>query len=200
MNPHFLFNALNAIAALSSIDPRAVPRATSRLARFLRGSLDQHDRVTVPLREELEIVAAYLDVESLRFGDRLEVERCIRPGLLEARVPPFLVQPLVENAVRHGIQPRAGGGRVRIAARADGRWLVLAVSDTGVGLPPGFDDGLGKDPSDRVHALGLLRRRLAGLYDGSFSLEVRGDPDSGTTAEIRIPFERGGPSDEGEGP
>jgi LytS/YehU family sensor histidine kinase len=93
MSPHFLFNALNTIAALSAIDPRAVPGATSRLARFLRGSLEQHDRVTVPLREELEIVAAYLDVELLRMGGRLQVERCVEAGLLEAQIPPFLVQP-----------------------------------------------------------------------------------------------------------
>ena len=114
MSPHFLFNALNTIAALSAIDPRAVPGATSQLAHFLRGSLEQHDRVTVPLREELEIVDAYLDVELLRMGGRFKVERCVEAGLLEARIPPFLVQPLVENAVRHGIQPRDEGGRVRL--------------------------------------------------------------------------------------
>ena len=124
MSPHFLFNALNTIAALSAIDPRAVPGATSRLARFLRGSLEQHDRVTVPLREELEIVAAYLDVELLRMGGRLKVERCVEAGLLEAQIPPFLVQPLVENAVtaRHPAARRgrpgppggAGGGEVAL--------------------------------------------------------------------------------------
>ena len=123
MSPHFLFNALNTIAALSAIDPRAVPGATSRLARFLRGSLEQHDRVTVPLNEEMEIVTAYVDVESLRMGDRLKVEWCIDSGVLEAQVPPFLVQPLVENAVKHGIQPSDEGGRVRLEAWAEGRWL-----------------------------------------------------------------------------
>jgi two-component system LytT family sensor kinase len=189
MSPHFLFNALNTIAALSAIDPRAVPGATSRLARFLRGSLEQHDRVTVPLREELEIVAAYLDVELLRMGGRLQVERCVEAGLLEAQIPPFLVQPLVENAVRHGIQPRDEGGRVRLEARAEGRWLHITVADTGVGLAPGLDGRPGRGPGDRAHALDLLRLRLAKLYDGSFSLEVRGDPGAGTTAAIRIPLE-----------
>jgi two-component system, LytTR family, sensor kinase len=189
MSPHFLFNALNTIAALSAIDPRAVPGATSRLARFLRGSLEQHDRVTVPLREELEIVAAYLDVELLRMGGRLQVERCVEAGLLEAQIPPFLVQPLVENAVRHGIQPRDEGGRVRLEARAEGRWLHITVADTGVGLAPGLDEWPGRGPGDRAHALDLLRLRLAKLYDGSFSLEVRGDPGAGTTAAIRLPLE-----------
>jgi two-component system, LytTR family, sensor kinase len=189
MSPHFLFNALNTIAALSTIDPRAVPGATSRLARFLRGSVEQHDRVTVPLREELEIVAAYLDVESLRMGGRLQVERCVEAGLLEARIPPFLVQPLVENAVLHGIQPRDEGGRVRLQVRAEGTWLYITVADTGVGLAPGLDEPPGRVPGDRAHALDLLRLRLAKLYDASFSLEVRGGPGAGTTAAIRIPLE-----------
>jgi two-component system, LytTR family, sensor kinase len=189
MSPHFLFNALNTIAALSAIDPRAVPGATSRLACFLRGSLEQHDRVTVPLREELDIVDAYLDVELLRMGGRLKVERCIEAGLLEAQIPPFLVQPLVENAVIHGIQPRAEGGRVRVEARAEGTWLHITVADSGVGLAPGLDGLPETGPGDRTHAVDLLRLRLAKLYDGSFSLEVRGDPGAGTTAAIRIPLE-----------
>lgn len=192
MNPHFLFNALNTLAALSTIDPGAVPRAASRLARFLRGSLDQHDRVTVPLREELEIVSAYLEVESLRFGERLKVEEDVDAGLLEAQVPPFLVQPLVENAVRHGIQPCLEGGRVRLAARAEGPWLVITVSDTGVGLAPGRDASLARESNSGAHALGLLKRRLSSLYDGAFSLEVRGDAGGGTTARIRIPLDGGG--------
>jgi two-component system LytT family sensor kinase len=189
MSPHFLFNTLNTIAALSTIDPRAVPGATSRLARFLRGSLEQHDRVTVPLREELEIVAAYLDVEALRMGGRLKVERCVEAGLLEAQIPPFLVQPLVENAVLHGIQPRDEGGRVRLEVRTEGTWLYITVADTGVGLSPGLDEPPGRVPGDRAHALDLLRLRLAKLYDASFSLEVRGGPGAGTTAAIRLPLE-----------
>jgi two-component system, LytTR family, sensor kinase len=194
MNPHFLFNALNTIAALSAIDPRAVPRATSRLARFLRGSLEQHDRVTVSLREEMEIVSAYLDVESLRMGDRLKVESCIESGVLEAPVPPFLVQPLVENAVKHGIQPSDGGGRVRLEAWAVGRWLMITVADTGVGFAPARALRSEEGSGDRVHALDLLRLRLAMLYDRSFSLEVRGAPGAGTTASIRIPLDGSGTS------
>ncbi len=191
MNPHFLFNALNTLAALSTIDPGAVPRAASLLARFLRGSLDQHDRVTVPLREELEIVAAYLQVESLRFGDRLEVEEDVDAGVLEARVPPFLVQPLVENAVKHGVQPCPEGGRVRLAARAEGSWLVVTVSDTGVGFSSIPVEPPARGPNGGMHALGLLRRRLTSLYDGAYSLEVRGDAGGGTTARIRIPLDGG---------
>jgi two-component system LytT family sensor kinase len=194
MSPHFLFNALNTIAALSALDPRAVPRATSRLARFLRGSLEQHDRVTVPLREEMDIVTAYLDVESLRMGDRLKVEWCIESGVLEAQVPPFLVQPLVENAVKHGIQPSDEGGRVRLEAWVVGRWLMITVADTGVGFAPACVARSEEGSGDRVHALDLLRLRLARLYDRSFSLDVRGDPGAGTTASIRIPLDGSGTS------
>ena len=95
MNPHFLFNALNAVAALSKVAPREVPRATGRLRQFLRASFDQQERLLVPLEEELAVVRAYLDIESLRLGDRLKVEQTIDPGLLKALMPPFSFQPLV---------------------------------------------------------------------------------------------------------
>jgi two-component system LytT family sensor kinase len=95
MNPHFLFNALNALAALATVAPREVPRAAGRLRQFLRASFDQQERLLVPLEEELAVVSAYLDIESLRLGNRLKVERTIDPGLLKALMPPFSFQPLV---------------------------------------------------------------------------------------------------------
>jgi two-component system LytT family sensor kinase len=102
MNPHFLFNALNTLAALARISPREIPRATGRLRHFLGASFDQHEREFVPLGEELDVVHAYLDIESLQLGNRLKVEETIDPGLSEALVPPFSLQPLVENAIQHG--------------------------------------------------------------------------------------------------
>src|SRR3984893_18023220 len=99
MNPHFLFNGLNALAALSTVAPRKVPRATRQLRQFLRASFDQQGRLLVPLEEELAVVHAYLDIESLRLGDRLKVERVIDSRSLNALIPPFSFQPLVENAV-----------------------------------------------------------------------------------------------------
>ena len=111
MNPHFLFNALNVVAALAKIAPREVPLATRRLRRFLRASFDQQERLLVPVEEELAVVRSYLDIESLRLGDRLKVEQTINPRSLDALIPPFSFQPLVENAVQHGIQssPQAVG-------------------------------------------------------------------------------------------
>jgi two-component system LytT family sensor kinase len=188
MNPHFLFNALNTIAALSVVSPALVPGAVSRLGTFLRWGLDRHDRATVPLGEELEIVGAYLDIESLRLGSRLDVERVIEPEALCASIPPLSLQPLVENAIVHGIGPSPGGGKIRLEARVRGGELTLIVSDTGVGLPgnlavwhaPCHEDGT-------VHALELLMRRLDALYPREYGLEVRRNPHGGTTATLRIP-------------
>jgi two-component system, LytTR family, sensor kinase len=102
MNPHFLFNALNALGALSRLAPREVPRATGRLRQFLRASFDQQERLLVPVEEELAVVRAYLDIESLRLGDRLKVEQTIDSRSLDALMPPFSFQPLVENEMKLG--------------------------------------------------------------------------------------------------
>ena len=189
MNPHFLGNALNAIAALSTVAPRQVPRATGRLRQFLRASFDQQERMLVPLEEELAIVSAYLDIEALRFGSRLKVERAIDPYLLKVLIPPFSLQPLVENAVQHGLHSSPRAGRVRLLVRPVGGWLELSVSDDGQGVSPTeiekvfFAEGL------RVHALVLLRRRLQGLFGRSFQLEVRSEVGHGTTVALRIPLD-----------
>jgi two-component system LytT family sensor kinase len=120
MDPHFLFNALNTLAALATIAPREIPRAAGRLRHFLRASFDQHEREVVPLGEELAVVRAYLEIESLQLGNRLKVEETIDPGLSEALVPPFSLQPLVENAVRHGVQSSPSAGRLRHRPHAGG--------------------------------------------------------------------------------
>jgi Histidine kinase len=135
MNPHFLLNALNALAALAKVAPREVPRATGRLRQFLQASFCQPERTLVPLEEELAVVDAYLDIESLRFGGRLEVEQTIGPGLLKVLVPPFSFQPLVENAIEHGLRSLPGAGRLRLVIRATGPWLEMNVTDDGQGVP-----------------------------------------------------------------
>ncbi|WP_168165337.1 sensor histidine kinase [Singulisphaera acidiphila] len=190
MHPHFLFNAMNSIAALSVLAPESVPVAISRLAQFLRWSFDWHDRPTVTLREELEVVDAYLDVEALRLGNRLVVERRVDSEVVEATVPPLSIQPLVENAVRHGLQPCAEGGRILLEACAEGTSLVIIVADTGMGIIQAStmrpaspnDDGA-------AHALTLLERRLRQIYDGTASLNVCGRPGGGTTVTLRLPLE-----------
>jgi two-component system sensor histidine kinase LytS len=191
MEPHFLFNALNTIAALSRVDPKAVPKAAARLGLFLRASLDQNERPLIRLQEELEVVRAYLDVEGLRLGDRLTVREEIPADVLDALVPPFLLQPLVENAVRHGLQSRCDGGAIRISAEREGRRLALAVSDSGDGMPPETRSRLFDSDGVHSHALGLMPRRLQGLYGGgAFSLAAESAPGEGTTIHLTIPLHR----------
>ena len=190
MNPHFLFNALNTLAALSRIAPREVPRAVGRLRQFLRASFDQHERVLVPLEEELAVVRAYLDIESLRLGDRLKVEQTIDPGLLKALMPPFSSQPLIENAVHHGLHSSPRAGRLQLVVRPTGEWLEMSVSDDGQGVPSAEIEHLFFAERPRVHALVLLRRRLQGLYGRSFQLEVRSEIREGTTVTVRIPLRK----------
>src|SRR5712671_6511360 len=129
MNPHFLFNALNALAALATVAPREVPRATGRLRQFLRASFDQQERLLVPLEEELAVVRAYLDIESLRLGDRLKIEETSDPGLANFLTPPFSFQLLVENAVQHGLQSSPKDGRLHLLVCSTGEWLEMSVSD-----------------------------------------------------------------------
>jgi len=188
MNPHFLGNALNAIAALSTVAPRQVPRATGRLRQFLRASFDQQERMLVPLEEELALVSAYLDIETLRIGRRLKVERAIDPGLLKVLIPPFSLQPLVENAVQHGLHSSPRAGRVRLLVRPVGGWLELSVSDDGQGVSPTEVEKVFFAERPRVHALVLLRRRLQGLFGRSFQLEVRSEVGQGTAVTLRIPL------------
>lgn len=187
MNPHFLFNALNTIAAMASPCPEKIPTAVARLGRFLRGSLEQHDRPTVTLREELGIATAYLEIEALRFGDRLRLEIDVPGSLLDAQVPPFSVQPLAENAVRHGIQSLPEGGLVRIAAVRVEAMIVVTVEDSGVGLSDEACERISSAAEPEAHALSLLKRRLAGLYGRDQGLDVRRSRGGGTTAEFRIP-------------
>jgi LytS/YehU family sensor histidine kinase len=189
MNPHFLFNALNALAALATVAPREVPRATGRLRQFLRASFDQHERLLVPLEEELALVRAYLDIESLRFGDRLKVEQTIDPGLLKVLMPPFSFQPLVENAVQHGLRSSPDAGRLCLVLRATGPWLEMSVSDDGQGVPSTEVEQLFFAERQAVHALTLLRRRLQTLFGRSFQLEVRSEIGEGTTVTMRIPLQ-----------
>jgi LytS/YehU family sensor histidine kinase len=189
MNPHFLFNALNTLAALATIAPREIPRAAGRLRHFLRAGFDQPERAFVSLEEELAVVRAYLDIESLRLGNRLIFEQAIDPGLAEALIPPFSLQPLVENAVQHSLQSSPKAGCLRLAVRSRmGEWLDMSMSDDGQGVPATEVERVFFAVRPRVHALPLLRRRLQELFGRSFKLEVHSDIGRGTTVTMRIPL------------
>ena len=134
------------------------------------------------------MVRAYLDIESLRLGDRLKVEQTIDLGLLKVLMPPFSFQPLVENAVQHGLQSSPRPGRLQLAVRPTGPWLEMSVSDDGQGLPSTEVEPVFFGERPRVHALSLLRRRLQGLFGRSFRLEVHSEMGQGTTVTMRIPL------------
>jgi two-component system, LytTR family, sensor kinase len=190
MNPHFLFNALNSLAALSRISPREIPRATGLLREFLRASFDQHERLLVSLEEELSVVRAYLNIESLRFGERFKFEQRVDPTLLQMRVPPFSLQPLIENAVQHGLHSSPPGQRLELIAHTAGDWLEMSVRDDGRGVAPADIEKVFFAGGSRVHALGLLRRRLRGLFGDAFQIQVTSEVGKGTTVMIRIPLRK----------
>jgi LytS/YehU family sensor histidine kinase len=188
MHPHFLFNALNTVAALATIAPHKIPRAAGQLRHLLRSGFDQPERALVPLEEELSLVRVYLGIESLRLGNRLRFAEALESGLEEALVPPFSLQPLVENAVQHGLLSSPKAGRLRLVVRAFGEWLDLIVSDDGRGVLSTEIEQIFFAEGPRVHALTLLRRRLQGLFGRSFKLEVHSEIGKGTTVTMRIPL------------
>jgi sensor histidine kinase YesM len=181
LQPHFLFNTLHAISSLMRRDVEGADRMLSRLAEMLRQSLQSSDTQFVALAEEIETLQPYLEIERIRFGERLKVEIDI-DACQEAVVPHMLLQPLVENAIRHGIAPLEHGGLLSITARRRHGSLVLRVRDTGRGLRPGGSDG---------HGVGLTntRQRLRHLYGAEQGLELLPDEGGrGVTVMIEIPY------------
>jgi LytS/YehU family sensor histidine kinase len=184
LNPHFLFNALHTIAMLVRREANAdALRGIVGLSQLLRQVLDRRAAPEVSLGEELALVEHFLAIEQLRYPDRLRVRIRVEPGVLEAQVPNLLLQPLVENAVRHGVGRRRDAGIVEIVARRRRDALALEVRDDGPGLPDGWrpEDGCG---------LGLAntRERLQRLYGARHRFEVRNDTNGGVQALVRIPF------------
>ena len=136
LQPHFLFNTLNTVAELVHTDPEAADQMITRLGRLLRLSLDHAGHQVVPLRQEADFLRLYIEIEQVRFQDRLQFVWDLAPDTLEAAVPTLFWQPVVENAIRHGVTPLAGRGRIVIASRREGDDLVLEIRDNGKGLPP----------------------------------------------------------------
>jgi sensor histidine kinase YesM len=183
LQPHFLFNTLNAISALALSDPAQARLMIARLADFLRLTLEERHAQQVPLARELQFLEYYLAIQQVRFQDRLGVQWDVREDTREAAVPHLILQPLVENALRHGLLAKAEYGRLRIAAQRVGGELHLCVDDDGLGLPPGgATEGIG---------LGNTRARLRMLFGNDARLELRPRPDGGTRAEVRLPFVAG---------
>lgn len=183
LHPHFLFNTLNTISELVYKDPEAAERMIADLGELLRLSLDTVGVQEVPLYQELDFLKKYLEIEQTRFHDRLRVEMEIDPQTLDAAVPNMLLQPLVENAVRHGIAPLAAGGCVFIGAARDNGTLQLRVSDDGRGV-------FGGDPAAIKEGVGLsnTRARLLQLYGAAHQFQLQGATAGGLTVSVVIPY------------
>jgi two-component sensor histidine kinase len=182
LNPHFLFNALNAISTLVSESRTAeANRMLSRLSDFLRSSLDRTETEEIPLSEEIDFACQYLEIEEVRFGDRLRVDISIAPEAEGALVPPLILQPLVENAVRHAIQPREGGGAIAIVAERRDGWLAIGVHDDGPGLGEAEESGRGV-------GLANTRLRLSELYGSRAELRLSPSDRGGLEVSVRMPF------------
>ncbi len=186
IEPHFLFNTLNAIASLIPSDPRAAEEMTTRLAEVFRYALSASERETAPLSEEVAFATAYLDIERARFGERLRVVVAVEPGLERVLVPSLLLQPVVENAVRHGIAPRASGGTIRIGAARAGSTLKLTVEDDGPGMSKDVV-AAPREPGGRGFGLHALRERLraSGIPD---ALVIETPAGGGTRIVITLPL------------
>ncbi|KAA6460268.1 sensor histidine kinase [Acidobacteria bacterium AB60] len=183
LDPHFLFNALNTISSHVERDPRLTRSMIEHLGDLLRMSLETKDRQQVPLAEELAFLDHYLEIQKIRFGDQLEVIIDVAPEVRYASVPSLFLQPLVENAIRHGISRRATGGTVTVSAQRLGDNLAIRVEDDGAGLPHAWS-------LERSAGLGLsvTRERLAGLYPNENSFIVKRRQEGGTAVEILLPL------------
>jgi len=183
IDPHFLFNSLNSISALTHLDPAAARAMAIDLAQFFRQTLDLAGRERIRLEDELGLVSHYLAIEKQRLGDKLATAVDTPPDTLAALLPPLTLQPLVENALKHGLRPRDGGGCLSVQALVRDGWLHLAVRNPvpGPGEAPANETGLG---------LGLrnLRERLAAHYAGRARVHWGATPE-GFAVEISLPFE-----------
>lgn len=188
INPHFLFNAINTIVSLIRTEPEKGRKLLLHLGTFYRNNL-QSGAMSVPLETEINHIKSYLEIEQARFGNRLEIQYDIAENL-NLSIPPLLLQPLVENAVIHGIQPKLEGGKITISASAAEKGVILTVNDNGLGLGD-YQSAFCEDSDEKkTDSIGLIniRRRLLNTYGPSADLQLECSEESGTTARIFIPL------------
>jgi len=182
LHPHFLFNTLNAISTLVHKDPNAADEMITNLSELLRATLDTSSQ-EIPLRRELEFLDRYLEIQQSRFGERLVLERQIEPAVLDALVPTLILQPLVENAVRHGVERQTGRGLIRIRVERRDQVLRLSVQDNGPGEKP-----VSRPSGQQGIGLANTRARLRELYGDRARLNLDLAGDHGCLAELELPY------------
>lgn len=183
LHPHFLFNTLNSISALLHRDVGAADEMLQKLIRFLHLTLQNSGVQEVTLRRELEFLKYYLEIEQVRFQDRLVVDVNVESDTLDAKVPNLIMQPIVENAIRHGIAPRAAAGRIEIRANRENGRVQLKVRDNGPGLPS-------RESAREGIGLSNTRMRLQQVYGERFSFDLKNAPGGGVEVTLNLPYER----------
>jgi two-component system LytT family sensor kinase len=182
INPHFLFNTLNSVASLIRLNPEQARQVVYKLSKILRRLLRQQENLS-PLGEELSFIDDYLAIEIVRFGEKLHFVKDIDPATLDMLVPSMLLQPLVENSIRHGLSNKVDGGTVRVRSRLQGHRLQVIVEDDGVGIPEAklatlFEQGIG---------VSNVNERLKVLYGDDYKMWIDSRPGEGTSTGIEIP-------------
>jgi LytS/YehU family sensor histidine kinase len=191
IHPHFLYNTLTSIASLCSIAPDKAESTIIQLGHIMRRSMERSNDLLVSLSDELIYLREYVEIEQLRFGDRLRIVWNIAPNCLSAQIPPFALQILVENAINHGLSAKTDPGTVTITARRQGEHILIAVQDDGVGMTPETKRrALLPDATDRYHGMQTLSQQLMLLYSNASRLHLFTAPDRGTCAAFCLPAPR----------
>lgn len=182
INPHFLFNTLNSVSSLVRLDPEQARRMILKLSSILRSLLRRHENLN-PLRDELQFIEDYMAIEMMRFGDKLKFENHAEPDTLDRLIPSMLLQPLVENSIKHGLSSKVDGGMIRIRSRLSEGRLYLTVEDDGVGIPEArlatlFEQGIG---------ISNVNERLKVLFGNDYRMWIESKPGQGTQTEIELP-------------
>jgi two-component system LytT family sensor kinase len=185
VHPHFLFNTLHSISSLVLEDPPKANSMIARLGDFLRLTLDHADHQLVTLKEETEFLRCYLDIEQVRFGDRLSVVFDLEPQTLSALLPDLILQPVVENAIQHAIAPRATRGHINIQAKRLDSLLRVAIRDNGLGITSNANS-----PAKKCLGITNVRTRLQQIYGSDFRFELTNGENGGLTVIMEIPFQR----------
>jgi signal transduction histidine kinase len=180
LHPHFLFNTMHAISSLMEEDVKSAQRMITKLSDLLRITLDNSGVQTVSLKQELDFLKGYLEIQQTRFHDRLNIQYRVDNSTLNAEVPNLILQPLVENAIKHGISPQSEGGSIEIFSGSENRMLILKVSD----------NGKGNGNKNVVEGIGMknIRERLDQLYGDNYSMELSSENGRGFSVTIKIPF------------